>query len=110
MFVSVKSLTALIDQDIQFYIDGVASKEQHSPEEFEKWHKYIMVATNEQIERSKARRKAIESLEYNPMCYNCKSFGKSCKGSMNKIYSGCVHREVDESKPSIYAQIEERIK
>lgn len=41
MFVSVKSLTALIDQDIQFYIEGVASKEQHSPEEFEKWHKYI---------------------------------------------------------------------
>lgn len=38
MFVSVKSLTALIDQDIQFYIEGVASKEQHSPEEFEKWH------------------------------------------------------------------------
>ena len=32
--------------------------------------KYIMVATNEQIERSKARRKAIEALEYNPMCYN----------------------------------------
>lgn len=30
MFVSVKSLTALIDQDIQFYIEGVASKEQHS--------------------------------------------------------------------------------
>lgn len=72
--------------------------------------KYIMVATNEQIERSKARRKAIETLEYNPMCYNCKSFGNSCKGSTNKIYSGCVHREFDESKPSIYAQIEERIK
>jgi hypothetical protein len=72
--------------------------------------KYIMVATNEQIERSKARRKAIETLEYNPMCYNCKNFEKSCKGSMNKIYSGCVYREVDESKPSIYAQIEERIK
>lgn len=64
--------------------------------------KYIMVATNEQIERSKARRKAIETLEYNPMCYNCKSFGKSCKGSTNKVYSGCVYKEVDESKPSIY--------
>lgn len=72
--------------------------------------KYIMVATNEQIERSKARRKAIEALKYNTMCYDCKNFGKSCKGSMNKIYSGCVHREVDESKPSIYAQIEEQIK
>lgn len=72
--------------------------------------KYIMVATDEQIERSKARRKAVETLEYNAMCYNCKSFGKSCKWSTNKIYSGCVYKEVDESKPSIYAQIEERIK
>jgi hypothetical protein len=72
--------------------------------------KYIMVATDEQIERSKARRKAVETLKYNAMCYNCKSFGKSCKGSTNKIYSGCVYKEVDESKPSIYAQIEERIK
>lgn len=67
--------------------------------------KYIMVVTDEQIERSKARRKAVESLEYNPMCYNCKNFGKSCKGSTNKIYSGCVYKEVDKSKKSIYAQI-----
>ena len=72
--------------------------------------KYIMVATDEQIERNKARRKAIESLEYNPMCYNCKNFGKSCKGSTNKVYSGCIYKEVNESKPSIYAQIAERIK
>lgn len=72
--------------------------------------KYIMVATDEQIERSKARRKAIESLEYNTMCYNCKSFGKSCKGSTNKIYSGCIYREVDKSKKSIYAQILEQVK
>lgn len=35
--------------------------------------KYIMVVTDEQIKRSKARRKAIETLEYNPMCYNCKN-------------------------------------
>jgi hypothetical protein len=82
----------------------------HKEREVLNMGKYIMVATNEQIERSKARRKAIETLEYNPMCYNCKNFEKSCKGSMNKIYSGCVYREVDESKPSIYAQIEERIK
>lgn len=71
--------------------------------------KYIMVATDEQIERSKARRKAIEALEYNPMCYNCKSSGKSCKGSTNKIYSGCIYREVDKSKKSIYAQILEQV-
>lgn len=72
--------------------------------------KYIMVVTNEQIERSKAHKKAIEALEYSPMCYNCKNFGKSCKGSTNKVYSGCVYKEVDESKPSIYAQIAEQIK
>jgi len=51
--------------------------------------KYIMVATDEQIERSKARRKAIDSMEYNPMCYKRKSFGKFCKVSTNKVYSGC---------------------
>lgn len=53
MFVSVKSLTALIDQDIQFYIDGVASKEQHSPKEFEKWHKYIKNRLVEQLSKLK---------------------------------------------------------
>lgn len=59
---------------------------------------------------AQARRKAVEALEYNPMCYNCKNFGKSCKGSTNKIYSGCVYKEVDKSKKSIYAQILEQVK
>lgn len=72
--------------------------------------KYTIILADEQIERSKARRKAIEELEYNPMCYDCKSFGKSCKGTINKIYSGCVYKEVDELKPSIYAQILEQVK
>lgn len=72
--------------------------------------KYIMVTTDEQIERSKARRKAIESLEYNPMCYNCKKIKKSCNGSKNKVYSGCIYKEVDKSKKSIYAQILEKVK
>lgn len=53
MFVSVKSLTALIDQDIQFYIEGVASKEQHSQEKFEKWHKYIKSRLVEQLSKLK---------------------------------------------------------
>ena len=82
----------------------------HKESEVFNMEKYIVVATDEQIERSKARRKAIEALEYNPMCYNCKSFGKSCKGSTNKIYSGCIYREVDKSKKSIYAQILEQVK
>lgn len=72
--------------------------------------KYIMVVTDEQIERSRASRKAIESLEYNPMCYNCKNFKKSCKGSTNKTYTGCIYKEVDKSKKSIYAQILEQVK
>lgn len=72
--------------------------------------KLIFVLSPEQEAKRKEAKKAIESLEYNPMCYNCKSFCKSCKGSMNKIYSGCVYREVDESKPSIYAQIAEQVK
>lgn len=66
---------------------------------------YTMVLTDEQIARRKAWRKAIDALEFNPICYNCKSFKKSCKGSKNKIYSGCVYKEVDGSKMSIYAQI-----
>lgn len=82
----------------------------HKESEVFNMEKYIVVATDEQIERSKARRKVIESLEYNPMCYNCKSFGKSCKGSTNKVYSGCIYKEVDESKPSIYEQIAEKVK
>ena len=72
--------------------------------------KYIIIVTPKQVERSKACRQAIESLEYNPMCYTCKNFGKSCKGSTNKIYSGCIYKEVDESKPSIYVQIAEQVK
>lgn len=72
--------------------------------------KYTIILTDEQIERSKARRKAIEALKYNSMCYNCKSFGKSCKGSTNKIYSGCIYKEVDQSKKSIYAQILKQVK
>lgn len=72
--------------------------------------KYTIVLTDEQIERSKARRKAIKELEYNPMCYNCKNFKNSCRGSKNNIYSGCIYKEVDQSKKSIYIQILEQVK
>lgn len=67
--------------------------------------KYTMILTDEQIERIKARKKAIDGLEYNPICYNCMNFEKSCSGTKNKVYSGCIYREVCEDKPSIYAQI-----
>ena len=61
-------------------------------------------------ERTAAFREALEALEYNPMCYDCKNFDSSCKGTKNKIYSGCIRKEVDESEKSVYVQIFERIK
>lgn len=66
MFVSVKNLTALIDQDMQFYIEGVASKEQHSPEEFEKWLEYITRRLAKQLaelKRISSNRKLITAYE-----------------------------------------------
>lgn len=63
MFVSVKSLTALIDQDIQFYVEGVASKEQHSPEEFEKWQEYMkkrLVAQLSELKRISSNKKRLQ--------------------------------------------------
>lgn len=72
--------------------------------------KYTMILTDEQIAISKARRNAIAALEFNPMCYDCKNFKNSCEGSKNKVYSGCIYKEVDQSKKSIYIQILEQVK
>ena len=72
--------------------------------------KLMIAVTNEQTERSKARSEAIESLEYNPMCYNCKNFNNTCNGSKNKIYDGCIYKVIDDKKPSIYVQIYKKIK
>ena len=72
--------------------------------------KFELSLTDEQIDRSNARQKAIDELEYNPMCYDCKKFKNSCKGSKNKVYSGCIYKEADYSKPSIYAQIFNQVK
>lgn len=66
MFVSVKNLTATMEQDIQFYIEGVASKEQHSPEEFEKWYEYItrrLVKQLAELKRISSNRKLITAYE-----------------------------------------------
>lgn len=71
--------------------------------------KLIIIQDKAMEERSKARKEAIDNLEYNPICYNCKSFKNGCTGTKNKVYSGCVYREVDESKKSIYQQINESI-
>lgn len=66
---------------------------------------YKIVLSEEQTKRAEARKKAIEALKYNPMCYNCKKFKNSCDGEKKKLYSGCIYREVDPSKPSIYSQL-----
>ena len=66
MFISVKSLAATIDQDLQFYIEGMASKDQHSPEEFEKWREYItrrLAKQLEELKRISCNQKMIRAYE-----------------------------------------------
>lgn len=41
MFISVKHLTSNIDDAIKYYIEGMSSKENHSKEEFNEWHRKI---------------------------------------------------------------------
>ena len=53
MFVSVKSLTEALDQDFIYLAEGVASKEAHSKEEFDKWLLYITNKINSRIEKLK---------------------------------------------------------
>ena len=53
MFTSVKNLTRLIDNTIEYYIDGMNSKENHSHHEFEQWHENILKALSGQLEKLK---------------------------------------------------------
>ena len=46
MFVSVKSLCTMLDQELQFYRDGIASKDQHSEQEFNSWLEKITSSIN----------------------------------------------------------------
>lgn len=71
--------------------------------------KIIILIDEEITNRSERRKKAIENLEYNPMCYDCKSFQNGCTGSKSKVYSGCIWKEKDEKKKNIYALINESI-
>lgn len=41
---------------------------------------YDMTLTPEQEQRRKDSKQAIESLKYNPMCYNCKKLCAGCNG------------------------------
>lgn len=41
----------------------------------------------------------INSLEYNPMCYNCKlKASEECKGTKDKVYTNCIYKETDEKQ------------
>lgn len=51
MFVSVKSLTAMLDQELQFYREGIASKDQHSEQEFNSWLEKITSSINAKYNR-----------------------------------------------------------
>lgn len=51
MFVSVKSLTAMLDQELQWYKEGIASKEQHSEQEFNSWLEKITSSINAKYNR-----------------------------------------------------------
>lgn len=51
MFVSVKSLTATLDRELQWYREGIASKDQHSEQEFNSWLEKITSSINAKYNR-----------------------------------------------------------
>ena len=63
---------------------------------------YNIILTPEQEQRRKGSKQALESLKYNPICYNCKKFCCECNGTTCKVWDGCVYKEKGES-PSVYA-------
>lgn len=63
---------------------------------------YNIILTPEQEQRRKDSKQALESLKYNPICYNCKKFCCECNGTTCKVWDGCVYKEKGES-PSVYA-------
>jgi hypothetical protein len=63
---------------------------------------YGMILTPEQEQRRKDSKQAIESLKYNPMCYNCKKLCAGCNGTVEKVWNGCIwYKKADF--PSVYA-------
>lgn len=55
--------------------------------------KNIMILTPEQEQKRKDAIQALDSLAYNTMCYGCKALHGDCKGTTNKVYSGCIYKE-----------------
>lgn len=54
---------------------------------------YSVVLTKEQEQRRNEAKQALDSLKYNPLCYNCKKFCAGCAGTTCKTWTGCVERE-----------------
>lgn len=63
---------------------------------------YNIILTPEQEYRRSETKKNLESLKFNPICYNCKKFCGECEGTTCKVWDGCVYKEKGEN-PSVYA-------
>ena len=63
---------------------------------------YNMILTPEQEQRRKDSKQALESLKYNPMCYDCKKLCTGCNGTVKKLWSGCIWYKKSDF-PSVYA-------
>lgn len=63
--------------------------------------KYIMVTTDEQVERSKARRKDIESLEYNPSATTAKKLKSPAMARKTKYIADVSIKRLT-SRKSLY--------
>lgn len=54
MFISVKALTSYMDDTIKYYNEGVASKEQHDLETYNKWYASITSTMRGQLAKLKS--------------------------------------------------------
>lgn len=63
---------------------------------------YNIILTPEQEYRRSETKKNLESLKFNPICYNCKKFCGECEGTTCKVWDDCVYKEKGEN-PSVYA-------
>lgn len=63
---------------------------------------YATILTPEQEYRRSNTKKALESLKFNPICYNCKKFCSECEGTTCKVWDGCIYKEKGENA-SVYA-------
>ena len=63
----------------------------------------IILAPEQECRRSETK-KNLESLKFNPICYNCKKFCSECEGTTCKVWDGCIYKEKGESA-SVYALV-----